>query len=68
MITLEASYGKVTFSHTLHAEFLDCATCHAEGTPGPIELNKTTAHALCKDCHKEQSAGPTGCKDCHIKD
>ena len=66
-VVLEASYGKVTFPHSLHAEAYDCTTCHGEGTPGMLGLGKVKAHALCKGCHKEVGAGPTGCKDCHVK-
>ena len=66
-VVLEASYGKVTFPHILHAEAYDCTTCHGEGPPGTLGLGKEKAHALCKGCHKEVGAGPTGCKDCHVK-
>jgi predicted CXXCH cytochrome family protein len=66
-VVLDASYGKVTFPHTLHAEAYDCTTCHGEGIPGRFGLGKEKAHALCKGCHKEVGAGPTGCKDCHVK-
>ncbi|MBE0574569.1 MAG: cytochrome c3 family protein [Desulfuromonadales bacterium] len=66
-IVLEASYGNVTFPHALHQAAFECSTCHGEGTPGLFGLDKDKAHALCRDCHKEQGAGPTGCKDCHKK-
>lgn len=66
-IVFEASYGDVTFPHTVHADTYDCATCHGEGTPGSLDLDKDKAHALCRDCHKEEGAGPTGCRDCHKK-
>jgi hypothetical protein len=66
-IVLEASYGNVTFPHALHQDAFECSTCHGEGTPGLFGLDKDKAHALCRDCHKEQGAGPTGCTDCHKK-
>jgi predicted CXXCH cytochrome family protein len=46
---------------------MECKTCHGEGTPAKIELEKDAAHALCKDCHKTKGAGPTKCGDCHKK-
>jgi hypothetical protein len=66
-INLTASYGDVLFPHNLHAEAYDCALCHGSGTPGAFELTKAVAHPLCKDCHKAEGAGPTGCRDCHVK-
>ncbi len=66
-IVLEASYGNVTFPHAMHQGSYACATCHGEGTPGLFGLDKDKAHALCKDCHKDEGAGPTSCKDCHKK-
>lgn len=66
-VVLEASYGDVTFPHAMHADTYDCATCHGEGTPGALDLDKDKAHALCRDCHKGEEAGPTGCRDCHKK-
>jgi hypothetical protein len=65
-ITLDASYGKITFPHAMHAKSFECTLCHT-GTPGPFDLTKEVAHPLCKGCHKEQGAGPTGCKGCHQK-
>jgi hypothetical protein len=66
-IVLEASYGNVTFPHALHQDSYECSICHGEGTPGLFGLDKDKAHALCRDCHKQEGAGPTGCKDCHKK-
>lgn len=66
-IVLEASFGNVTFPHAMHQGSYACATCHGEGTPGLFGLDKEKAHALCKDCHKKEAAGPTACKDCHKK-
>ncbi len=66
-IELEASYGNITFPHGMHSKAYDCSTCHGEGMPGPIGLDKDKAHPLCKGCHEEEGAGPTACKDCHQK-
>lgn len=66
-IVLEASYGNVTFPHAVHQASYACATCHGEGTPGLFGLDKDKAHALCRDCHKDEGVGPTACKDCHKK-
>lgn len=65
--TLPASQGKVTFPHLVHARLFPCATCHGDGTPGKIGLDKETAHALCRDCHKAKGNGPTACGGCHQK-
>ncbi|PLX79369.1 MAG: cytochrome C [Desulfuromonas sp.] len=66
-VVLEASYGNVTFTHGAHAESYDCTVCHGDGAPASFDLDKATAHALCKDCHKQEGAGPTSCKECHVK-
>jgi len=66
-ITLEASYGNITFPHGMHADSYACTTCHNEGTPAAFELTKEVAHKVCKGCHKDEGAGPTGCKGCHVK-
>ncbi len=66
-IVLQASYGNITFPHNMHAEAYDCTTCHGAEAPGKFELTKEVAHPLCKDCHKKEGAGPTGCRDCHVK-
>lgn len=66
-IVLKASFGDVTFPHGMHSKAYQCSTCHGEGTPGRFGINKEKAHALCKDCHKKEGAGPTGCTGCHKK-
>lgn len=66
-IVLEASFGNVTFPHGMHSEAYECAVCHGDETPGRFGLDKEKAHALCKDCHKQEGAGPTGCTGCHKK-
>ena len=64
-VVLEAKNGNVTFNHKAHADKLGCEACH-QGEPAAIELDKKSAHALCKDCHKAQG-GPTKCSACHKK-
>lgn len=64
-LVLEASFGDITFPHAMHSNAYDCTTCHGEGEPGLLGLEKDEAHSLCKGCHEEEGAGPTGCKDCH---
>jgi len=66
-IVLEASYGNITFPHKMHSDTYDCTTCHGDATPARFGLDKEKAHALCKECHKKEGAGPTSCKDCHKK-
>ncbi len=67
VIVLEASQGKVTLPHLVHARQFPCATCHGEATPGKMALDKESAHALCRDCHQARGAGPTACGGCHRK-
>jgi hypothetical protein len=64
--TLEAKNGNVTFNHKSHAA-VECKTCHTSGTPGKMDLDKDSAHKLCKGCHESKGAGPTKCGDCHKK-
>jgi hypothetical protein len=66
-ITLEASYGNVTFPHGMHADSSACSVCHGDGVPEDFDITKEVAHKLCKGCHKDEGAGPTGCKGCHKK-
>lgn len=67
LLTIAASQGDVTLPHLVHAKLFPCATCHGDGTPGKIALDKDAAHALCRDCHKARGAGPTACGGCHKK-
>jgi len=64
-----AKQGNVTFEHEKHMKMKDsCAPCHATSAGGKIEgFGKDMAHQVCKGCHTDQKAGPTGCKDCHHK-
>ena len=68
VVKYEAKNGTVTFNHKAHQEKLnkDCSKCHA-GTPAKIELDKDSAHKLCKGCHETAKAGPTKCNECHKK-
>lgn len=64
-IVFPAKNGNVTFNHKMHSEKFECKACH-EGTPGKFKIDKTVAHKLCKDCHKEKGV-PTKCSSCHKK-
>lgn len=66
-IVFTATMGNVTMPHLVHADAFSCATCHGDGVPGALDLGREAAHALCIGCHQEQKAGPTGCRDCHVK-
>ena len=66
-IVLEASKGNVTFPHGMHADTYECSICHGDGTPAAFDLTKEVAHKVCKGCHKDEGAGPTGCSGCHTK-
>lgn len=68
VVKYDAKNGAVTFNHKAHQELLnkECAKCH-EGTPAKIEINKDTAHKLCKGCHETSKMGPTKCNECHKK-
>lgn len=76
-VTLDSSFGKVTFSHKAHAAADECKTCHHMGTPdqkceachnADATMNSKDAfHKNCIECHKAKEKGPTGCMDCHKK-
>ncbi len=63
-LLIENKKGDVTLPHAEHGKLYGCAACHEDTPPGPFELEKDTAHAMCKGCHKEQG-GPTKCSGCH---
>lgn len=65
-LVIENKKGNVTLSHAEHGKLYGCAPCHGDAVPGAFELEKDTAHATCKGCHKEQG-GPTKCSGCHKK-
>ena len=47
-----------------------CTTCHNNDAMVNAKLNsfKLAAHALCKECHKQnKDSAPTRCTGCHIK-
>jgi predicted CXXCH cytochrome family protein len=66
-VVLTAKNGDVTLSHAEHAARVECSICHGPGTPGPIGLDRDSAHQLCRGCHEEQGAGPVKCADCHVR-
>lgn len=71
VVTYESSMGNVEFDHSMHMQKVENScqntACHGDNKPGPIDINKEIAHGkMCKTCHAE-TAGPTGCKECHQK-
>lgn len=66
-VVLTAKNGDVTFYHAKHAARVDCKICHGPGTPVAIDLDRDSAHKLCRGCHEEQGAGPVKCAECHVK-
>jgi len=66
-VVIDNKNGKVVLLHKKHAEAFGCIVCHGDQQPGPFELGKEKAHALCQGCHKEKKAGPTSCTKCHQK-
>ena len=67
VVNYEGSPGTVTFPHADHAGRLACSQCHPTEPPEAIAMNKTFAHSTCMGCHTNSGAGPTGCKQCHVK-
>jgi hypothetical protein len=67
-VVLEARNGNITLTHAAHAARIECATCHGEGAPGAIELDRDSGHKLCMGCHEQQGAGPVKCAECHVRE
>ena len=66
ILVIKSERGDVTLTHAEHGKLYSCASCHGDAVPGAFELGKDTAHAMCKDCHKEKG-GPVTCGGCHKK-
>jgi hypothetical protein len=65
-VTLDASYGAVTFSHSGHlSRRTRCVACHGQGAVTKVDFTPKVAHQRCKGCHREEKRGPLGCRDCH---
>lgn len=67
IVTMKAKNGDVKFNHTKHKASGDCKVCHGDKAPGKLDLDKDTAHKVCKGCHETKKAGPTKCGECHKK-
>lgn len=67
IVTYQATQGKVTFPHADHASRLVCSQCHRSDPPEKIAVDKTFAHGTCRACHQNSGAGPTACRNCHVK-
>jgi hypothetical protein len=66
ILVIKNKNGNVSLPHAQHGKSYGCPSCHSESPPGPFELGKDKAHAMCKDCHKEKG-GPLKCNGCHKK-
>lgn len=81
-VSIKSIQGSVAFPHGRHQKiFVDCRPCHElfPKTPNVIAkmmgegtLKKKEVMDMCKKCHevraaKGEKAGPTACKDCHVK-
>jgi hypothetical protein len=66
-VTLQTRmFGTVDVPHRKHLELrVSCKSCHGPGPVGTIEFTPKAAHDLCRGCHQEKAAGPTGCRECH---
>jgi hypothetical protein len=66
-VTLQTRmFGTVDVPHRKHLELrVSCKSCHGPGPVGPIAFTPKAAHDLCRGCHQEKAAGPTGCRECH---
>ena len=74
-VVYETKFGNVTFDHDMHKS-QGCKTCHHTGDftsckdchNGDSAVKaKDAYHQSCKGCHEEKAAGPTKCKECHVK-
>lgn len=81
-VTLNAKEGSVVFPHGRHQKiFVDCQPCHGLFPKEPQVIGKMKVEGklkgkevmdMCKKCHearhaKQEKAGPTECKECHVK-
>lgn len=78
-VKFDTKMGTVTFDHAGHQEIeSDCTSCHhmgmdsgtckdCHGVDDAAPKAKDAFHDLCTGCHKDQGAGPTKCKECHVR-
>jgi len=67
IVTYQSFQGIVTFPHADHASRLACSLCHQSDPPEKIAVDKSFAHGTCRACHQNSGAGPTACRNCHVK-
>ncbi|HDM36276.1 MAG TPA: hypothetical protein ENG09_03350 [Candidatus Syntrophoarchaeum butanivorans] len=56
-------YFDVSFDHAVHAENLECETCHGRVAHGYTPM--PTGHDLCGKCHLNEIRDPAKCSFCH---
>jgi hypothetical protein len=62
-------FGTVTIDHRAHLKRrAACRSCHGEGAVTKITFTPQIAHERCIGCHQQAAAGPTGCRECHVKE
>jgi hypothetical protein len=63
------TFGTITLDHAAHlARKTSCKACHNPGPVGKLgRLPPKAAHGRCVSCHEKAEAGPTACRDCHVK-
>jgi hypothetical protein len=63
------TFGTITLDHSAHlARKTSCKACHNPGPVGKLgRLLPKVAHGRCVSCHEKAEAGPTACRDCHVK-
>lgn len=57
--------GVVYFPHKSHASAIECNTCHSGASKHP-NIDQSTGHGLCLECHRQKRQGPVECSGCHI--
>ncbi len=55
--------------HTAEAREMPatCSPCHEMQPNETAPKRERAFHRSCRDCHREEDAGPTKCSECHVK-